>query len=244
MKKHLGKSCNSEEKKIVHSENKRNETDYFFFHDVNRMLRLVSNFSSILKKNDAVIHNEDAAKIVDFLGNVSGQMQELISFFLFQKNDNRKLNCTEVVDLSKIICDSWCKTYQLNSSEHPKLCMNSKSCKIKGNTCFLQQVFMNIFENAIRYKSEEDPKITVDIQEENKYVKIRISDNGIGLKSGEIEKIFMPSYRALRAGNVQGHGLGLAFSKQIIKLHNGNIWAESTQSKGACFVLELPCIVS
>ncbi len=240
----MQKFFDSEEKKIVSFENKRNETDYFFFHDVNRMLRLVSNFSSILKKNDAVLHDEDASKIVGFLGNVSGQMQELINFFLFQKNGSRKLNCVEIVDLSKIICDSWCKTYQLNQSEHPKLCINSKSFKINGNTCFLQQVFMNIFENSIRYKSEENPKITVDIQQEKNHVKIRISDNGIGLRSGEMEKIFLPRYRSRRTENHHGHGLGLAFAKQIIKLHNGNIWAEATQSKGACFILELPCIIS
>lgn len=222
----------------------RSESDYFFFHDVNRMLRLVSNLSSLLKKNKVVMHDEEAFKLVNHLGKVSGQMQELISFFLFQKNDNRKMYCGEDIDLSNMICDSWCKTYALNSDENPKLCINSKSCKIKGNKCFLQQVFMNIFENAIRYKSVDDPKVTVNIQEEKGHVKVSITDNGIGLRSHELEKVFMPRYRSLKSDHKSGHGLGLALSKQIVKLHNGEIWAEDSASRGACFVLRLPRVSS
>lgn len=217
-----------------------NETDYFFFHDVNRMLRLVVNFSALLKKNNAVTNDDDAFKIVNFLGKVSNQMQELISFFLFKKTGNQKLYCGEIIDLSNIICDSWCKTYALNRHEKPKLCINSKSCKIKGNTSFLQQVFMNLFENSIRYKSEDNPKVKIDIKEEKGHVKVRITDNGIGVRSSELEKIFMPQYRSLKSSHKRGHGLGLALSKQIIKLHNGDIWAEDHAQKGACFVLELP----
>lgn len=105
------------------------------------------------------------------------------------------------------------------------------------------RVISNIIANSIKY-AKENVKGRVDmiIEEYDRAVIIEIKDNGIGVDSLSLPKIFDTMYRAdpARTKVSQGSGLGLAVCKQIVELHNGSIWARSRNSDGLSVFISLP----
>jgi signal transduction histidine kinase len=75
-------------------------------------------------------------------------------------------------------------------------------------------------------------------------ITLKISDNGIGMSKSVQKKIFEKFYREHTGNvhNVKGHGLGLAYVKQIIDDHHGEIFVESEKDKGTTFIIKLPLI--
>lgn len=104
----------------------------------------------------------------------------------------------------------------------------------------LEQVFLNLFENAARY-TPVGTNVTVTAAVDGKSLRIAVSDNGPGLPPGAEEKIFEKFYRASpTADGGRGSGLGLAICRAILKAHGGNITASNVPGGGAEFVLRLP----
>ena len=102
-------------------------------------------------------------------------------------------------------------------------------------------ILKNLVENAIIYSNEE-PKIKINLKEEEKKYIFSVSDNGIGIPFAEQEKIFERFYRVDKARNtnVAGTGLGLAIVEEIIKIYNGKIEVESSEGKGTKFTFIIP----
>lgn len=106
----------------------------------------------------------------------------------------------------------------------------------------LEQVFDNIMTNAFNYGSGKP--IQIAVFRENNTAKILIKDQGIGIASENLERIFNRFERAVSVKNISGFGLELYLSRQIIESHQGRIWAESEIGKGSTFFIELPLIDS
>ena len=95
----------------------------------------------------------------------------------------------------------------------------------------LQQVFLNLLTNAIKYSPKKD-KVFVNIVQENSEVKVSVTDSGIGILKENIGKIFTMYYREEgRALQFQGLGIGLSISREIILRHKGKIWVDSEADK-------------
>ena len=101
----------------------------------------------------------------------------------------------------------------------------------------LTQVFMNIFTNASEAIKDKGT-ITVKTAREKDSIIVRISDNGVGIEEGNLEKIFNPGFTTKGVG--VGTGLGLSISYRIIKAHKGEIEVRSEVGKGTDFILTLP----
>ena len=92
----------------------------------------------------------------------------------------------------------------------------------------LQRVFYNLIENAIKYRSQEKPQISITCTEEKESWHFVVQDNGIGVRKDKIDDIFQMFQRLHNKNKYKGTGIGLSICKKIIDLHGGNIWAEST----------------
>ncbi|MDD3013018.1 MAG: ATP-binding protein [Candidatus Gastranaerophilales bacterium] len=101
----------------------------------------------------------------------------------------------------------------------------------------LNQVFMNILDNAVQ-AVKENGDIYIKTYTENNSVAIIIEDNGSGIDKDHLSKIFDPFFTTKPVG--EGTGLGLSISYKIIKKHNGNIVVESEEGKGTKFILTFP----
>jgi len=109
-----------------------------------------------------------------------------------------------------------------------------------GNQEELRTAVANLLENAVKYTGE-NREITVDLETPDMdTVVLRIRDNGIGIPSPELKRIFRRFYR-VATDNVKGTGLGLFIVRSIARQHGGDVWAESPgPGGGSTFNLRLP----
>jgi len=112
---------------------------------------------------------------------------------------------------------------------------------IEIDTDKMTQVIDNILNNAIKY-SPDGGKITVTMKTTDDQMILSISDQGLGIPKQDLPRIFDRFYRVDRARSRAqgGTGLGLAIAKEIIKQHDGFIWAKSEYGKGSTFTIVLP----
>ncbi|SDL39167.1 PAS domain-containing sensor histidine kinase [Pedobacter antarcticus] len=109
-----------------------------------------------------------------------------------------------------------------------------------GDEMHLVQVLTNLISNAIKY-SPESHEVEVYVSKVSNFVKVSVKDKGMGIKEGELKKIFERFYRV---GEIQkrypGMGIGLYICDQIVKNHGGTLWAESKIGEGSVFSFTLP----
>lgn len=112
---------------------------------------------------------------------------------------------------------------------------------IEIDTDKMTQVIDNILNNAIKY-SPDGGKIKVTMKTTDDQMILSISDQGLGIPKQDLPRIFDRFYRVDRARSRAqgGTGLGLSIAKEIIKQHNGFIWAKSIYGKGSTFTIVLP----
>jgi len=120
----------------------------------------------------------------------------------------------------------------------------NKSYMINGNPERLEQVLMNLINNAVKY-SPESKKIIIKATQLENIVRVSVTDFGIGLSNEQIERIFERFYRVEdKKFTTGGLGMGLYISTEIINAHDGKIGVESEPGKGSTFYFDLPLITA
>jgi len=126
---------------------------------------------------------------------------------------------------------------QFNFSSHI-----NKTYRIQGNQERLEQVLMNLINNAVKY-SRDNREVTISAEQRGDTVRVSVSDKGIGMSKDQLSKIFERFYRVEDKKNMtSGLGMGLYISNEIINNHQGKIGVESEPGKGSTFYFELPLI--
>jgi PAS domain S-box-containing protein len=113
---------------------------------------------------------------------------------------------------------------------------------IIGDKNRLSQVLKNLIGNSLKFT--DCGYIALDVEKRDNHILITVEDTGIGISKDELKKIFTKFYQAYTGEdrNNEGTGLGLFISKEIVKKHNGYIWAESEIGKGSRFIIQLPYV--
>jgi signal transduction histidine kinase len=125
------------------------------------------------------------------------------------------------------------KGLKLSATIEPAILLVADQGKIK-------QILSNLIDNSIKYTPQGS--ITIDLKKTGNNILFTIKDTGVGMKAETIPKLFQKFSRAEDASkaNILGTGLGLYVAKEMVKAHNGRIWAESEgQGKGSAFYVEL-----
>lgn len=110
---------------------------------------------------------------------------------------------------------------------------------IRCDALGISQVITNLLSNAIKY-APRAPDILIRGWEEEGFVFLSIKDEGVGIDAEDIGKLFQPYFRARTSTGIAGTGIGLSLVKQIVTLHDGDIFVESQRGKGTTFTLVLP----
>ncbi|PPS42396.1 hypothetical protein B1A85_14255 [Chroococcidiopsis sp. TS-821] len=108
----------------------------------------------------------------------------------------------------------------------------------------LKQILVNLLANAIKFT--ESGSVTLNITQTATEIQFSVIDTGIGISQEDLAKLFQP-FQQLDSGlnrKYEGTGLGLALSRKLAQLHNGDLTVESELGRGSCFTLHLPLIVS
>jgi len=124
-----------------------------------------------------------------------------------------------------------------------KINFEANTSTVLVNESHFTNVIVNILDNAIKY-SPDAPLIHVFTENVRNSIVLKITDKGNGMSKSVQKKIFEKFYREHTGNvhNVKGHGLGLAYVKQIIDDHQGEIFVESEKGEGTTFIIKLPLI--
>jgi len=145
----------------------------------------------------------------------------------------------EPFDIDFLVKDTIENLSMANSAYTISLSGETKAV-VNGDELQISQVINNLISNAIKYSPESD-KVDIDINVVGNFVKITVTDFGMGINTEDKMKIFD---RFFRANTIQkkfpGLGIGLYVSKEIINNHNGTLWVESEVGEGSTFSFTLP----
>ena len=104
----------------------------------------------------------------------------------------------------------------------------------------MRQLFQNLIINAIKFQSQESPRIHVSAKKRGNEWIFSVKDNGIGINPQYKDRIFMIFQRLHSREDYPGTGIGLAICKRIIERHGGRIWVDSEIGKGSTFYFTMP----
>jgi chemotaxis family two-component system sensor kinase Cph1 len=111
---------------------------------------------------------------------------------------------------------------------------------VSGDRTQLVQLFQNLVGNAVKFRGEKTPVITVSANRSAAEWEFSVSDNGIGIAPEHVEAIFVIFQRLHTRAEYPGNGVGLAICKKIVEQHGGRIWVESKAGEGTIFKFTLP----
>ena len=125
------------------------------------------------------------------------------------------------------------------SKKNLDLIVNMEKICYAGDEELLQQVWINLIENAIKF-SDEGGSLSISLAQTEHHVEVEIADNGIGMDEETKQRIFERFYQGNASHSIEGSGLGLSIVKRILDLINGEIQVKSSLNRGTVFLVKLP----
>ncbi len=202
-------------------------------HEINNPLGIISGYSELLMRSNA----EDAnamAKIEVILKSCNRISHIVSNLKKFSRSgDDREQEC---LILSNVISEAIMLTKPRLKRDIIELeYKNNSKAAITGNMIEIEQVFLNLINNAVdAIKNLPNKWIKIHLEETTEQVIIRITDSGLGIKKAEVSKIFSPFYTSKKIG--EGTGLGLSIVDGILKDHDATIEYDDT-ADNTCFIL-------
>lgn len=117
--------------------------------------------------------------------------------------------------------------------------LDLSNVQIEADKDLLEQVWLNLVTNAIKY-TPENGLVKISIHQKNEEIDVKIKDNGIGIAEEDQKYIFESFYKVDKSRTLKGSGLGLAITKKIVRLHEGAVRVESKKEQGSIFTVTLP----
>ncbi|MGK7941064.1 MAG: PAS domain S-box protein [Crocosphaera sp.] len=211
---------------------------YSVSHDLRAPLRHIHGFVNALKQRLTESEVLEDAKVVHYLDVIqksSEKMGYLIDGLLTLSRVGRRELLFNTVNLNGVVKAAInLVTFEDNQIEF----VIGTLPIIQGDMALLQQVFVNLLENSIKFSRGRNPiLIKIDVLENGT---IFVSDNGVGFDMDYADKLFGAFQRLHSQKEFPGTGIGLSIVQRIIHRHGGNIWAESPPGNGATFYISFP----
>jgi signal transduction histidine kinase len=215
-------------------------------HELRTPLTSVIAYSILLKEKKTGELNEKQMLFVDTILKSSKHLLDLINDFLeLAKMEAGKMEMYfEEICIPDLINDIL-EIIRVSAIQHNVILkkeFDREILSINADRRSLRQILFNLISNSIKFSKSEGGVITVSTKRENDMVRISVADNGIGIRTEDLPKLFQ-KFEQLDSGisrKYEGTGLGLAITKQLVEMHGGKIWVESKYGEGSTFIFLLP----
>jgi len=216
------------------AESMRNTLLSSISHDLRTPLTAITGAVSTLLQNDVAIDQQNRLELLQTIQEEAERLNRIIKNILdMMRLESGTLKVNKEWQSLEEIVGVVLNRLGERLGDHPL------TVKLPGNlplvpfdALLLEQVFMNLFENAIKYGPKGTP-LELSARESLYTVTVELADRGPGIPPGDEERIFEKFVRGRAAGG--GVGLGLAICRTIINAHGGKIWAENREGGGAVF---------
>jgi len=213
-------------------------------HELRTPIAAVIGFAKMLQQRLYGELNPKQAQYIDAIYQSGTYLLELVSDFL----DITKIQAQkEELFIEKILVDELCESSLAlvkSKAEEDKIDLN---LEINSNIdyCFadqrrIKQILVNLLSNAVKFT--EKGSVTLSVKKETNNLLFNVIDTGIGIDVQSQTKLFQPfaQLRNSLQNKHRGSGLGLVISRELARLHGGDITVQSEKNKGSCFTLSLP----
>lgn len=208
---------------------------YSVSHDLRGPLRGIDGFAQILLEDYSSILDEEGKESLNIIINSADKMNTLMDEILNYSSISQYEITYNQIDVRNL-CNEIIKDFNLKKL-YPKtnFSIQNNIPKIYGDKTMTYQLFANLITNAFKYSSlSETPYVNITSYQQDANTIYTIKDNGIGFNQKYADKIF-GVFTRLESNNYEGTGVGLAIAQRIVMKHNGNIWVNSEEKKGATF---------
>lgn len=237
--KQFSNSFNLMTKELQNTEILRSDFINSFSHEFKTPIISIKGFTALLKKGNLTKEEQD--EYLDIIIEETTRLTELSTNVL----NLTKLENTEILT-GTVPCNlaeqiRHCLVLLESRWEKKKLQMELalKDLKIIGSPDLLQQIWLNLIDNAIKFSSENDTLHIMMIETEQ-FVSVIIKDEGVGMHADQIQQVFRKFYQTDAGKKQGGNGLGLSVVKRIVELHKGIISIESKPDQGTSITVSLP----
>lgn len=169
------------------------------------------------------------------------RLSALTSGLLELSTSERGKLALEPVGLAEVVRRAMSAVEPARAEKHIEIANSLVDEVVRGNAARLEELFIILLDNAIKYSSE-GARVIVAAKRQGKYLSVTVRDTGMGIKAGDLPHIFDRFYRADTSRtkqHIEGHGLGLSIAKQIVDAHEGTISVVSEPGKGTTFGIRL-----
>jgi signal transduction histidine kinase len=212
-------------------------------HEFRTPLTGIQGFSELIRDEELT-----PAEMKEYAADINKDAQRLNRMItemldLDRMESGRMTLSREQTDVNAIIVEA-AGRLGTNSPRHPiELNLDGDLPLVDIDKDKINQVILNLLSNAVKY-SPGGGKIMVTTRVEGDYVHVFVRDSGLGIPPDSLEKVFERYSRLESSATkyIQGTGLGLPIARQIIEMHGGHAWVESTVGEGSIFQFTLPLV--
>jgi signal transduction histidine kinase len=212
---------------------------YVASHDLQEPLRMVTAYTQLLGERYRGRLDENADKFIAYASEGAQRMQiliqDLLAFSRIGRNSatGASVDCNAVMaavllGLAPAILESGAT---VTFGELPA---------VWAHRTQVAQLFQNLIGNAIKFRGDQRPVISIQAERADQQTLFSVSDNGIGIAPEYTQNIFVVFQRLHARSEYPGNGIGLAICKKIVERYGGRIWVESQSGSGSTFKFTLP----
>ncbi|NIP25546.1 MAG: HAMP domain-containing protein [Phycisphaerae bacterium] len=213
-------------------------------HELKTPLTLIKGYIETLE-DKAIKDTEKAGKFISIIKDHTNRLSNIIDDLLSLSELELSRDSIEKseFDLQNLMDDIALGFGHVLTARHQKLTIESQGqdFKIEADRDKIEQVFVNLIDNAIKY-TEDGGQIRICLVQQNGELFVTVEDNGIGIQEEHLDRVFERFYRVDKGRSRQlgGTGLGLGIAKHIVLAHKGEIRIESDTGKGTKVFVTLP----
>lgn len=224
---------------------------YVASHDLQEPLRTVTSSVQLLSRRYKGKLDSDADEFITFATDAADRMKRLINDLLIYSRAGTRGKPFAPTDVHFVLAQTRNNLSILVEETGATISFDSLPT-VNGDEGQLVQLFQNLIGNGIKFRRKEPPVIHISATPYTEslvgdtgpadFWHFQIRDNGIGIDSKYIDRIFIIFQRLHAAAEYPGTGIGLALCKKIVERHGGRIWVESTPQQGSTFHFTLPAV--
>lgn len=208
-------------------------------HDIKAPLNHIVSYCELLQENFSEKLGDEGKRYTARLIVNARRMQQLVNDLLAYSESREEEEEKAAVDMGAVMREVLdILDEAVKESDATVIAENLPT--VQGYPQRLKRLMLNLITNALKYHGKDAPEIRITCQDRGGDFLFSVSDNGCGMEPDYLEQIFEPFKRLHSRDQVEGTGLGLAICRDIVTMHGGRIWAESTPGMGSTFLFSLP----